>query len=447
MTRLHDALDDVAAHAPEVRIPPRLYRAARRRHRLAVGGAVLSVVAVVAAVALVVPFARHSGRTSSVAGGNGSAGLPDRISMPPWSTSDRPAGPAAVAFDGTVPQADNEDFDWPWWRSGHTVNPSVVVGLHTDTYRVVRGAYSVGTELSPDGRYLLVPDRRVLDLTTGRTRQALPPKPGWPVGGAWSADGTRILYVEDRVTTVLSWPSLRVEARFPHPDQVPVDQDVALSPDGSLLAVHSNEVLTVYRADGTKVWTSPEDLTSNITYSDVGRLRIGGRAAWHPDGRLVLFGRNDLTCDDCGVHPGTWKIEMVDGLFGSTPGLVVASSYPVFKSALDVRIVAWRGEDAYAVVTWARGGTGEAGRVGLVRMRPGEGAFEWVLKAPDGVTSMQVATEFVDVQRPTGDPSNGFNVRELLGQLSTGVLCLAPFVLAVGFVIRLSRRSRRRLGR
>ncbi|GAA0927744.1 hypothetical protein GCM10009558_040370 [Virgisporangium aurantiacum] len=67
MTRLHDALDDVAAHAPEVRIPPRLYRAARRRHRLAVGGAVLSVVAVVAAVALVVPSARHSGRTSSVA--------------------------------------------------------------------------------------------------------------------------------------------------------------------------------------------------------------------------------------------------------------------------------------------------------------------------------------------------------------------------------------------
>jgi hypothetical protein len=80
-------------------------------------------------------------------------------------------------------------------------------------------------------------------------------------------------------------------------------------------------------------------------------------------------------------------------------------------------------------------------------MRPGEGAFEWVLRAPDGVTSMQVATEFVDVYRPTGDPSNGFNARELLGRLSTGVLCLAPFVLAVGFAIRLGRRRRQRFSR
>lgn len=440
MTRLSDALDGIAGRAPEVRIPPGLYRRARRRHRFRATAAVLSVVAVVALVA--VPFTDIGDRADRVAAGGGSAGLPDRISMPPWYTSDEPAGPAAAAFDGAVPQADNEDFDWPWWRAGHTVYPSVVVGLHADTYRVVRGAYTVSTELSPDGRYLLIQDRRVLDLSTGRTRQALPPRPSAPVTGAWSADGTRILYVEDRETTVVAWPSLRVEARFRHPDQMPVDQDVALSPDGSMLAVHSNGRLSVYRADGTRVWTSREDLTSDITYSDIGQMRIGGRAAWRPDGQLVVFGRSDLTCDDCGTHPGTWKIEMVAGLDGDTPGLIVAPSYPVFRSVLDVRIVAWRGEAAYAVVTWSRGGTDEVGRVGLVRMRPGEGAFEWVLKAPDGVTSMQVATRFVDVTRPTGTPATGVNGREVAGQLSTGVLCLAPFVLTIGFAIRLRRRTR-----
>jgi hypothetical protein len=354
-------------------------------------------------------------------------------------------GPAAVAFDGAVPQGDNEDFDLAWWRSGYTVYPSVVVGLNTDRYRIVRGSYSVGTELSPDGRYLLTPDRQVMDLTTGRARRVLPEKPHSPVAGAWSADGTRIVYVEDRVTTVLSWPSLRVQARFQHPDQVPVEQDVALSPDGSLLAVHSNRMLNVYRADGTRRWTLDEE--SDIDIGPPGnRLRIAGRAAWRPDGRLAVFSRTDLTCSDCGVHPGTWQLMFIsDQGNEGVPGVIVGPSYPILKSALDVRIVAWHGEDAYAVVTWSRDGTGEPGQVGLIRLRPGEGAFDWVLKAPDGITSMQVATEFLDTTRPTGDPRYGFNVREAVGPAVTGALCLAPFVLVLVAFALLRRRARRQL--
>jgi hypothetical protein len=410
----------------------------------------LSAVAVLAAGALVAPSALRGIRTDGV-GATESAGLPDDLTVPPWWTETvarSPAGPASVVFSGedAVPQADHEDYDVSWWRPDYTVYPSVAVGLYTDSYRIVRGPYTVGTELSPDGRYLLTHERRVIDLTTGRSRGFGTAESGSYTDVAWSTDGTRILVVEDTVTTVLSWPSLTEQARFSHPEHRPVARDLALSPDGSMLAVDSNEALSVYRAGGTRLWTWTEaESTTNVTHQPrLGRLRLAGRAAWHADGRLAIFGRTDLRCDDCGVHPGTWELMFLEppqNLAG--PGLPGGPSYPILKNALDVRIVAWREETAYAVVTYSRDGTDNAGRIELIRLRTGQGAYDHVLTAPAGADSMQVATEFVDTWRPTGGPDHGFNHLEVVGEAVNGFLCFSPFVLVIVVLVLIRRRARR----
>ncbi|GIJ73098.1 PD40 domain-containing protein [Virgisporangium ochraceum] len=434
MTRLHDAFERLAERAPEVRVPAGFYRRSRRRHRWR---QVAAAVAVVAVVALGAPVALSMGRTGREIGDSGTPGIPSRVTMPPWYTSAGAPGPTSVMFTGYggVPQADHEDVDWAWWRADYTVYPSVAVGLSADTYRIVRGPYTVGTELSPDGRYLLIPDRRVLDLTTGRTRQVLPARPRAQAAGAWSADGRRIVYVEDRRTTVVSWPSLAFEASFPHPEHVPVEQDVALSADGRMLAVDSNGAMTVRRSDGLRLWTRAEDAEPAL-----GRARIGGSAAWRADGRLTVFARTDLTCDGCGLHPATWRLTSVDGATG-TP--VPGPDYPPVRSALSVEVVAWRGEVAYAVVAYSLGATPDVGRVELVRLRPGAATPERLLAAPAGMTGLRVATDFVDVQRPTGDPEPGVNAAEIVGQASVALLCLSPFALLALVMLRVRRRARR----
>lgn len=432
MTDLRHVLADIADRAPDVRLPADFYRVARRRHRLRL---VWTAVAVLVVAALAVPFVLVDDRTEDV--GSGPAGLPDQLVVPPWwtETVDRaPAGPAAVVYDGedTVPQADSEDYDLAWWRDGYTVVPSVAVGLRDDTYRIVRGAYSTGTELSPDGRYLLMDSKRVVDLVTGKARQVLPPNPRMTTSGAWSADGTRILYVEDDLTTVVSWPAGRVQARFRHPEHHPVERDLALSVDGSMLAVDSNERLDVYRADGTRLW------------SRTGRRdRLGGRAAWQQDNRLTIFERTDLVCDYCNPHPATWRLTSVDGATGVATE-TAPSLYPELRSALDVRLVAWRGTAAYCVVVYSAGPTDTVSRVELVRLTPSAAAPQTLLAAPAGVTDLGVATDYVDTRRPTGDPRYGYNRREAVGRALAPAPCLVPFVaLAVGFVVRWRRRRRR----
>jgi hypothetical protein len=290
-----------------------------------------------------------------------------------------------------------------------------------------------------------MPDRQVLDLTTGTTRRLRPPNPRWEVQGSWSADGKRALYVEDRVTTVLSWPTLTTEATFRHQDHVPVDQDVALSADGRLLAVNSNQVLSVYRADGTRAWSTGEEAQPTL-----GRVRIGGRAAWHADGRLTVFARTDLVCEVCGEHPGTWRLRFVDGTTGAP---VPGAEYPPVRSAIEVNVVAWRGEVAYAVVAVYHGdaaetaGVGDPDRVELVRLRPGAPAPESLLTAPEGTTWLGVATDFLDTRRPAGAADYGFNRRELMGRVVTGAACLAPFLIGLGVVlVTWVRRSRVRPG-
>ena len=101
------------------------------------------------------------------------------------------------------------------------------------------------------------------------------------------------------------------------------------------------------------------------------------------------------------------------------------------------------GDDAYAVITYSRGATVDTDRVELVRLRPGAASPEPLLTAPPGVSDFQVATNYVDARRPTGDPEPGVNGPEIVGQVSMALLCLSPFVLLVLVMLRLRRRARR----
>jgi len=146
------------------------------------------------------------------------------------------------------------------------------------------------------------------------------------------------------------------------------------------------------------------------------------------------------------LYPSTWQMTFVDGLTGAP---VAGASYPALRSALDVEVVAWRGDTAYAVVRYSNGRTdGRGDRVQLVRLVPGALEAQPVLTAPDGTLAMNVATDHVDARRPAGPPENGVNVAEVLGWTLTAAACLAPFVtppLVLVFLLWKHRRRRLRL--
>jgi hypothetical protein len=439
-------LDDVAHDAPEVRVPAGLYRTARRAHRRRLRW---SAAAVAIAVLVVSGYAVASARWTGQVAAGGRPGLPSRVVNPPlWTETVQrsPAGPASVAFTagkGTV-QSDYDDVKLEWWRDGHTAATSVVVGLQSDTYRVARGVYWVGTELSPDGRYLLTGEGMIEDLATGEVRPV--PNLDKNAWGAWSADGHRIIGTGNAAMTVLAWPSAQVEWRLRLPaapaggaDPYFFPHGKALSPDGSLAAVENDGRLSVYRRDGTPLWSQR-----------MGHDQVAGRAAWRADGRLAVLRRGDATCPACpqrmSPYPSDWRLSFVDG---STGAAVTAPAYPPVRSALDVRVVAWRGDVAYAIIRYSNGRTDtwgvDVGRVELVRLTPGAAEPHTMLTAPDGTQDMNVAADYVDTPRPVGSPQNGVNTREIFGWAITTAPITAPFgatwlVLAVW----LFRRRRRR---
>jgi hypothetical protein len=441
-SQLRDALASLADDAPIVRVPPRLYRTARhaRRRRWSVVLGAVGVVGVLlcGSVAFAPP-------DTQVADGR-AAGLPERLVAPRWWTEtvrSSPNGPASVVFTagkGNV-QADFDDFQLEWWREGRSVFPSVVVGLQRDTYRIDRASYSVGVELSPDGRYLLT-QQGVQDLTRG----SVSPQPTLSESSSagWSADGRWFISVDRDMISVVSWPSGHVDWQLPLaiesigakvPDPLFFYSGVALSSDGSLLAVQAGGELRVYRRDGSVLWQQ-----------DVGRDQIAGRAAWRADGRLAMLRRSDVVCPDCPArvwpYSSTWQLTNVNGLTGaSVPGKAV----PTLTSANAVEVVAWRGDTAYCVVNYA--GRTESGPVALVRLVPGTARPQSMLTAPAGTEDMNVATDHLDTIRPAQTPSFGVNRREVLGWAVTLSPCalaaLLPVLIPILLLLWRRRRDRR----
>ena len=441
---LTDELRALAEHAPTTSMPAGLFDRARRRRwwRLAATGAAVLLV-------LLGGYALTLADLRPLPPAAGPGGIPQALADPPvWTdqVSDSPPGAAAVVFRGpAVP--DRQPFIG-------SSSPTAVVGLTSDVYRVVYPSQA-SLALSPDGRTLLLPhlndtnemrtrDWRTdaLDLVTGRRRTFATGVV--PLG--WSADGKHALLMQwnrwnepdglvgginDMTVRVVAWPSGQTEwsVYVPRPDAVEGETNypVALSPDGAALAVSTSHELRVYGRNGALRWKRP------LAGQDV----LAGLAAWRDDGLIAVVRRGALSS---WAATGDASLTFVDAATGDErpgPGL------PVARSVFSLKVVAWRGDTAYAVLRTRTGEDSPASHASFVRLVPGAAAPETIL-APDGVEDLNVATDYVAVMRPAGTPSYGLS---LSGLASAAVPYTLPVVLGVTVVVLFWSRRRRRIER
>jgi hypothetical protein len=453
MTNLAELLRDLADEAPAMTVPSGLFDKARRRRRARWAMAATAVVVLLISGYVVSLAGLGAGRdTARIAAG--SPGLPATVSDPPqWTQpfAGSPNGPASVVFSGpAVP-------DRAFAGADYSPSPTAVVGLSRDTYRVVYPAQP-SLALSPDGTTLLVahetgPTYRTdaVDLATGRTRPIAAGR--MPIG--WSTDGRYALVgitdrwshpglasVNDLTLDVLAWPSAQVQwsVRIGRPDAIEGESTylVALSPDASMLATSTSHELRVYRRDGaqdgTLVWHRPLD----------GFDVLAGPAAWRSDGRLAVLRRS--TCAGCRRQqgwsdPSDWRLTYVDAATGDPlpdPG------YPNVSPAFSLSVIAWRGETAYAVTRASAADDPAKIRAGLVRLAPGGAGPRRVLAVPDGISDLNVATDYLDTIRPAGSPEFGFSLRQVAGMVVPYAQLLVIVVL-IGFVLWWLRRNRARV--
>jgi hypothetical protein len=441
---LRDGLHALAEQAPRTPVPSGLFDRARQRRRRRWAAATTAVV-VLAVAGFGVALPSQRGERFA----DGPAGIPKTLADPPaWTAevADSPAGPASVVFRGpTVP-------DHAGTVAGAT--PTAVVGLTADTYRVAYPSQA-SLALSPDGRTLLLPylnpdtsDMRArdwrtdaLDLVTGKTRTLA--TRAAPIG--WSVDGRHALLVQpnrwdrpdagaatvnDMTVTVVGWPSGKPDwsVHIGRPDAVEGESTypVALSPDGSMLAVSTSHELRVYQRDGTLRWTRP------LSGLDV----LAGPAAWRADGQLAVLRRSPVSY---WADPGQQTVTFVDAATGEPrpdPRL------PVVRSAFSVQIVAWREDTAYAVVRDRPPGPDHI-QSSLVRLVPAASGPQTMLTSA-GAEDLNVAADYVDATRSAGRPSYGLSLAGLLS-------VVLPYVwwatVLAGIALLVWWRRRRRIER
>jgi hypothetical protein len=446
---LHQMLRDLADEAPAPAVPPGLFDRARRKRRQRWLGAAAAVLVLVLSGYGVSVIDQHRSHVAA-----GPDGLPSTVADPPRWTKEfagSPNGPASVVFWGPA-------VSGPAFGSGADT-PTAVVGLASDTYRVVYPSQS-SLALSPDGRTLLLPYLdsstslaaqhwrvEALDVVTGRSRLfatgATPDR--------WSADGRHVLLVRpdrwdkpdapaetvnDMTVMVVSWPSGQVEWSVHIARPAPVEGEnsyhLALSPDASMLAVATSGELRVYRRDGTVAWRVVQSW-----------VLVGGPAAWRDDGRLAVIRRSVDSCAGClpsgWTDPSDWRLEFVEAATGRP---VQGAGYPVLRSAFGAKVIAWRGDTAYVVARFH--GAGDDNRATLLRFRPGAAAPEQVLTMPAGASDLTVATDYVDSVRPAGTADFGLSGAQVLSML-VDASRPAGAVVVVGVLLWYWRRSRTRL--
>lgn len=197
-------------------------------------------------------------------------------------------------------------------------------------------------QLSPDGRYLLLPgiggyaERPehpntglwLADLSTGTLRQLLPQVPVMD----WSPDSSRITYVEGDTLYVLAiQEGATPQALFSHPDLARLF--ARWSPDGRYIAV----VTAVTENQGAGVslkltdtyWlVSPSDGTAQELVSRPGLAmeRIAHELSWSADGQLLLINHReviDLNGETVATLPGaaSWLPSAARLLVNGSEGL------------------------------------------------------------------------------------------------------------------------------
>jgi hypothetical protein len=277
-----------------------------------------------------------------------------------------------------------------------------------------------------------------LDLVTGRTRTLA--TRAAPIG--WSVDGKHALLVQpnrwdqpnagaetvnDMTVTVVAWPSGQREwsVHIGRPDAVEGESTypVALSPDGSMLAVSTSHELRVYQRDGTLRWKRP------LSGFDV----LAGPAAWRADGQLAVLRRSPVSYWS---DPGRQTVTFVDAATGE-PG--PDPNLPVVRSAFSVQIVAWREGTAYAVVRDRPPGPDRI-QASLVRLVPAASGPQTML-APAGAEDLNVAADYVDVTRDAGRPSYGLSLVGVAYAVLPYVWW-ATVLAGIGFAVWWRRRRR-----
>jgi hypothetical protein len=348
ITELREALRTEADEAPVYAVYERAMKTARRRrrHRWSAFTAAIGVLVLLVLTAIPGGFAADG---PSPAGDGAQPAIPDRLAFPPalWpSVTGRPAGPASVLFGGQGFPVDSPN------RLFDNEGDFAVVGATADVYRMLRvGGYEAhaGEDvlLSPDGGRLAIPSGMngpaVLDLTTGRQpRLTAFTDSDYVTPLAWSPDG-RTLAVEAVVADGGAWIGLVDVPDGTFRRMSRVDRATylhgfaaAFSPDGQRWAYQNQGQIVI--ADRNL------QVVHRIEVS--GRDWLAGKAAWTPDGRLMLVTEENAQWMLRSVSPKPLGPEV------SVPiGLPADPARPVGGMELAaVRLIGWTGGQPVVVV-------------------------------------------------------------------------------------------------
>jgi hypothetical protein len=364
VTRLTDALHEVADPLPGYDVLEGAVVQGRRRKRWGAAASALGVLAVLGLVAAVVtPL---TGDDAGIAVASDRPSIPEHIGPPAPFTrdaSDSPPGPASLIFTDSRGRL-------------------VAVGATQDSYRLIdvdRPARAgEDAALSPAGDKVALSrgfEVAVVDLVRGGTRTYGPSDAAVdsfdPL--VWLPDGTGLVVKEytqaDDPTTQGNSQRLSVldlatgtldafaEATW---NLATPGFSVAVSPDGKRIAYQFYDFITVYhRSTGAKVRI---DLTAPPDTPDDGcgpnQAVLAGRAAWAPEGSLTLV------CETFESDRYRWQLRLVDPASGALRGTrsLPAALAPAPGPGL-VRLIGWSGGDPVVVVY--SGGRNRAGIMGF----------------------------------------------------------------------------------
>ncbi len=370
VTDLSDALRSAADTAPPVRVPPGLFDRARRARARRQALALIATILIVAAAAALPALPRTATPTEPAE----ADALPSRVVVPPAHTADvRDAGlpralvvyhrenlPGASWLEDAEPLAvvgsanQYRVYDRPTWEPATTTSPSFL--------------------LSPDGRYLLMPNSHdgtdttlITDLRTGETRVSL----DGTIAVAWTSDSRHVVALAHWVDNKTGWDRVFIADALTgaHVWQPPPtrndtvsgvrDVEVAVSPDGDL---------TAYQHDAT---VSVNDIASfdARTFDLAGAVIAGGQAftpagdlvAQLPNGNLEVISASDgrvtghLPTYTFPTVAGIPPTVMVVGWIGDTPVVSAADRVVVLSSTPRVLVQGPVGTDELQVATFALG--------------------------------------------------------------------------------------------
>jgi hypothetical protein len=427
-TALATVADEVVPSAP----PGDLWRRGRRRRRVRQTAAVLGVAVIVALAALLPPI-RDSGRDTVLPAGPGDA-VPARVDIPwLWQATvvQRAPGNASVVFitDRTI----------------YFEATGVVIGRN-GAYRIL--PMNIGDELgplSPDGRYeLLRNGPHLVDLKTGHQRTLT--GAGKPI--AWSRDGGKLLSVLDRDDAVISYDQNGNQLNNPtKPDDINLvdvatggvrtlhTEDTTLYPSGAFAPDASRVAITVGADDRAQTLRVLDATTGSVRWSvPLGPNRsLAGPGAWSPDGeRIALFafdGCAGATCDETEQRDRRWRLEYLDATTGAT---ISGADTPV--TGTPEHMLGWR-YGADPVFTEYEDPTRSDGQVHLVAVGP-DGQRDVLLTPPTRVNNIDVPSNLVEEGRfggPSPRPDPLAVRREAIPLL---VIVAIPVLLGARAVVR-----------